>query len=94
MMMILLLSFLQELETNKNRAISQDYSLNKDLRTVDCNSGLKRRKFGTSHHSLSDAGTSIMKQDEYKKNLIINKELNKSAQPGSNFLNLKSTVRY
>lgn len=49
----------------QKRAISQNYSLNKDLRAVENNAASKRRKFGTNHHSLSDVGTSIMNQNEY-----------------------------
>lgn len=51
---------------------------------------MKRRKFAkNNHYSLSDVGTSIMKQNEYPRNSLVKEDLNRSMQPGSYYLKQK-----
>lgn len=81
------------------RAISQDYSFGNDLEDSMSHNGsvhnteVKRRKFNkNSHHSLSDVGSSIMKQSNYLRDSMQREELNKSLQPEQQYYNPKSKV--
>jgi len=81
------------------RAISQDYTFNTDLhesRSVNGNvkSGdIKRRKYvGHNHHSLSDAGSSIMQSNDYLRDSFKREDLNRSFQPSSHYSESKSKV--